>query len=354
MPQKTILGFGVAEDKASVAMKQLGDISQGNSERFSSLALVYGQMASTGKLMGQDLLQMINAGFNPLTTIAEKTGTSIGDLKHVMAGEKTSDAFNALMQSAQAEVQKLGDDASDSAKMLAEIGSSGQISASLVDNAMRIATSEGGLFYQAMEKQSKTAAGLISTLKDNVQILLGDVFTGASEAMKQEAIPTALGYVDQLSEAFRSGGTPALMSALGDVMGDVAGRASAFAPSLVKTSVGLIKSLLNGFRNNAKVIAKGLAETFKAAVQGLIEITPDLVDVGAGTAAGACGQLGRRAAGDPELACRRRLQHYCKTGLERSEAPGCRGQAGTGTCAGHDECLGHLDGRFLESVVGRC
>ena len=103
---KTILGFGVAEDKASEAMKQLGDISQGSNERFSSLALVYGQMASTGKLMGQDLLQMINAGFNPLTTIAAKTGTSIGDLKHVMAGEKTSDTFQALMQSAQAEVKK--------------------------------------------------------------------------------------------------------------------------------------------------------------------------------------------------------------------------------------------------------
>jgi len=277
---KTILGFGVAEDKASVAMKQLGDISQGNSERFSALALVYGQMASTGKLMGQDLLQMINAGFNPLTIIAQKTGATMADLKHVMAGEKTSDTFKALMQSAQAEVQKLGDDASQSAKMLAEIGKSGQVSSSLVDEAMQIATSEGGLFYQAMEKQSKTAAGLISTLKDNVQILLGDVFTGASEAMKQQAIPAALGYVDQLSEAFRSGGTPALMSALGDVMGDVAGKASAFAPSLVKTSVGLIKSLLNGFKNNATVIAKGLAETFKEAVLGLLEIAPDLVDVG--------------------------------------------------------------------------
>ena len=237
-------------------------------------------MASTGKLMGQDLLQMINAGFNPLTIIAQKTGATMADLKHVMAGEKTSDEFKALMQSAQAEVQKLGADASQSATMLAEIGKNGQVSSSLVDEAMQIATSEGGLFYQAMEKQSKTAAGLISTLKDNVQILLGDVFTGVSEAMKQEAIPAALGYVDQLSEAFRSGGTPALMSALGDILGDVAGKASAFAPSLVKTSVGLIKSLLNGLKSNAKVIAKGLSETFKEAVIGLIEIAPDLIDVG--------------------------------------------------------------------------
>ena len=277
---KTILSFGVAEDKASVAMKRLGDISQGNSERFSALSLVYGQMSSTGKLMGQDLLQMINAGFNPLTIIAEKTGASVADLKHVMAGEKTSDAFKKMIQSAQAEVKKLGADASDSAKMLAEIGSSGQISANLVDEAMRIATSEGGLFYQAMEKQSKTAAGLISTLKDNAKSLLGEVFTGTFESMKGQALPAALGYIDQLTAAFRSGGPTALMAALGDILGDVAGRASSFAPSLVKTSVGLIKAFLEGVKKNAKVIAKGLASTFREAVQGLIEIAPELVDVG--------------------------------------------------------------------------
>lgn len=277
---KTILGFGVAEDKASVAMKQLGDISQGNSERFSSLALVYGQMASTGKLMGQDLLQMINAGFNPLTVIAEQTGTSIGELKKVMSGEKTSKEFNAAVKAAQKEVKALGTDASLSAKILAEIGSSGEISASLVDEAMRIATSEGGLFYQAMEKQSKTAAGLISTLKDNSKALLGEVFTGTSEAMKQQALPAALGYIDQLTIAFRSGGTPALMSAFGDILGDVVSQASAYAPQLVKLSIGLISSFLTGIQKNAPVIAKGLAATFKAAVQGLITIAPDLIGVG--------------------------------------------------------------------------
>ena len=277
---KTILSFGVAEEQTSMAMQQLGDISQGNREKFSSLALVYGQMASTGKLMGQDLLQMINAGFNPLTTIADKTGTSIGDLKHVMAGEKTSDAFNNMLVAAQKEVSQLGDDASDSAKMLAEIGTSGQISASLVDDAMRIATSEGGLFYQAMEKQSQTAVGLISTLKDNAKSLLGEVFTGTSEAMKGEALPTALAYIDQLTTAFRSGGTTALVSTFGDILGDLVGKVSAYAPQLIQMSVGLIKALLNGIKSNSKVIAKGLAETFKEAVLGLIALAPDLVDVG--------------------------------------------------------------------------
>lgn len=277
---KTILGFGVAEEQASIAMKQLGDISQGNSARFSSLALVYGQMASTGKLMGQDLLQMINAGFNPLTIIAQKTGTTIGDLKHVMAGEKTSDAFKKAIKDAQAEVKKLGADASESAKMLASIGESGIISSELVNQAMTLATSEGGLFYGAMEKQSKTAAGLISTLKDNAKVLLGDTFAGASEALKSEALPAALGYVQQLSDALKAGGTPALMEALGSVLGDISSRISTFAPSIVRTSIEFIKAFLDGIKKNTKVIAKGIADTFKAAILGLIELAPDFIGVG--------------------------------------------------------------------------
>lgn len=37
----------------------LGDISQGNKEKFNSLSLVFGQISSQGKLMGGDLLQLI-------------------------------------------------------------------------------------------------------------------------------------------------------------------------------------------------------------------------------------------------------------------------------------------------------
>lgn len=99
-------------------MKQLGDISLGNSDRFQRLSLAFAQVSAAGKLTGQDLLQMVNAGFNPLQEISKKTGQSISDLKDQMAD--------------------------------------GAISTKMVEEAMKSATEEGGRFAGGMEKASKT------------------------------------------------------------------------------------------------------------------------------------------------------------------------------------------------------
>lgn len=132
---KTLMSFGVDTQKIMPDIKMLGDISQGNKEKFNSLSLVFGQVASQGKLMGGDLLQMINAGFNPLQEISKKTGKSMSELKDEM--------------------------------------SKGQITYDMVSDAMKSATSEGGMFNGAMEKQSHTMSGLLSTLKDNLGSLAG-------------------------------------------------------------------------------------------------------------------------------------------------------------------------------------
>ena len=79
------MSFGMSAEEAQIRMKQLGDISQGDAEKFKSLTLAFAQMSSTGKLTGQDLMQMINAGFNPLEEISRKTGKSIGELKEEMS-----------------------------------------------------------------------------------------------------------------------------------------------------------------------------------------------------------------------------------------------------------------------------
>lgn len=55
----TLQAFGTNVEEVVPALKMLGDISLGNKDKFNSLALVYGQVRSQGKLMGQDLMQMI-------------------------------------------------------------------------------------------------------------------------------------------------------------------------------------------------------------------------------------------------------------------------------------------------------
>lgn len=125
-----LLNFGTAGNKVLPILNRLGDVSGGNKDKLNSLTLAYAQIQSTGKLMGQDLLQMINAGFNPLQVISEKTGISMGKLKEQM--------------------------------------SKGQISAKMVEQAFVDVTSKGGRFYGMMEAQSKTFSGRFSTMKGKV------------------------------------------------------------------------------------------------------------------------------------------------------------------------------------------
>lgn len=134
---QTLLGFNIEAEKVMPILRQIGDISMGDAQKFNSLTLAFAQMSSTGKLMGQDLLQMINAGFNPLVIIAEKSGKSVAQLKDEM--------------------------------------SKGKVTVEMVEEAFRAATSEGGMFNGMLEKQSKTMAGAISNLQGAWQDMLNDI-----------------------------------------------------------------------------------------------------------------------------------------------------------------------------------
>lgn len=127
---KTMLAFGLSADEVLPNLQMLGDVAGGNSEKLKSLTLAFSQIQSTGKLMGQDLLQLINAGFNPLQTISEKTGETMAELKKRME--------------------------------------QGAVSAGEVSDAFKTATSEGGLFFGGMERASQTFSGRLSTLKDDM------------------------------------------------------------------------------------------------------------------------------------------------------------------------------------------
>ena len=123
---QTLLSFGMSLEDAQKHLHEIGDISQGDAVKMESLTLAFAQMSSTGKLTGQDLLQMINAGFNPLEEISRKTGKSIGELKEEMA--------------------------------------QGAISADMVADAFASATAERGRFHGAMEAQSQTFSGQLATM----------------------------------------------------------------------------------------------------------------------------------------------------------------------------------------------
>lgn len=246
---QTLLAFGIEAEKTDGIMQMLGDVSLGNSQKFSSLATVFGQVASTGKLMGQDLLQFINTGFNPLQVIAEKTGASIGDLKKVMSGEKTSREFRNAVKAAKKEVKKLGDQASDGAKMLAQIGEEGAISADMVTQAFEIATSEGGQFFNGMNEASQTFNGLLSTLTDNINSLIGNAFKSVSDFLTNKLLPKAIEWVERIQNAFDAGGLRAALAEAGSILSSIASTLIEKAPTAFGTAAEAIVTALVGAIN---------------------------------------------------------------------------------------------------------
>ena len=132
-----MLGFNIEAEKVPRFLSAIGDVSMGNTQKFNSLTLAFSQMSAAGKLMGQDLNQMINAGFNPLQTMSEKTGKSIATLKDEM--------------------------------------SKGAVSAEMVQQAFIDATSAGGRFYNMSENASKEINGQLSMMYDALDSVFNDL-----------------------------------------------------------------------------------------------------------------------------------------------------------------------------------
>ena len=121
---KTMMSFGVAAQDVQRNLQMLSDVTGGNNDRFKMLSLAFSQTTAAGRLMGQDLLQMINAGFNPLQQISKTTGESMIELKKRMED--------------------------------------GGISAQEVRQAFMDATSEGGMFHGMTDRLAETVSGKLN------------------------------------------------------------------------------------------------------------------------------------------------------------------------------------------------
>ena len=152
--QKTMMSFGLSSEFAFGKLKNIGDIAMGDAQKMKSLSLAFAQATSAGKLQGQDLLQMINAGFNPLQVISERTGESMAKLKERM--------------------------------------SKGGISAQELAQAFEWATDKQGLFYQGAEKAGETLSGKFNKMMDSITELALKVYEAISPILSPLVELTAI------------------------------------------------------------------------------------------------------------------------------------------------------------------
>lgn len=165
---KMLMQLGnVAEHNVLPTLKMLGDVTGGDANRFKSMTLAFSQMRTAGRLMGQDLLQMINAGFNPLSIMAQTTGKDISVLKKEMER--------------------------------------GRITTRMVEQAFIDATKEGGKFGGMMDRQSATLLGKWSTLMDNISITMKEIGQQLIERFNFKGLlQRAIEFTDQFRNNFKA------------------------------------------------------------------------------------------------------------------------------------------------------
>jgi len=162
---QTLLGYGLTAQQVIPITRMLGDISGGNADKFQRLSLAFGQVNAAGRLMGQEARQMINAGFNPLQAISDKTGQSMAVL-----------------------TKRMHD---------------GQISVKDVGDAFTYATSEGGRFFGMADKQSQTLQGQFNKLSESTTFAMAEIGTSISENLELgDNITHLAGIIDQLKNSF--------------------------------------------------------------------------------------------------------------------------------------------------------
>ncbi len=125
---KQLLAVGIESDKMIGTLKALGDVSAGLSVPLSRLALNFGQVKTQGKLTGRELRDFAIAG----VPLADELAKQLNISKTEVAG----------------------------------LVSAGKIGFPEVEKAFISMTSEGGRFFDLMDKQSKSFFGIMSNILD--------------------------------------------------------------------------------------------------------------------------------------------------------------------------------------------
>ena len=185
---QTLLQFGIAVDDTTGVLQQLGDISLGNADKLQTLVRAYGKMSSAQKVTLENVNMMIDAGFNPLNQICTATGESMADL-----------------------YKRISD---------------GKVSFAELESAVASATSQGGQFYNGMLEASQTFSGRMSTLKDNVSALTGELTGGLFEALGELVVKVNEAAVSLLDDEEK-------MSQLKDTLGNLASVVTAAGAAFV-------------------------------------------------------------------------------------------------------------------------
>jgi len=200
---KKMLAFGFAAKDVPGMLTKVGDAAAGlgmGGEGVQRIITALGQMQAKTKVSAGEMMQLTEAGIPAWDILAKSMGKSTAQVM--------------------------------------ELSEKGLIPADKAVQALADGMEER--FPNMMAKQSKAFAGLMSTLKDNLNQTFGQVMKPAFDWLSNTALPMAIDLVAKFSEGFKNGGLAGGLKAI-------------FPPELVQTmefigrNLEIIVPLIIGF-----------------------------------------------------------------------------------------------------------
>lgn len=258
-----LISAGISADQARGDVLNLANAiaaTGGGSAELSRMAANMQQIRNTGKATAMDIRQFANAGINIYGLLADYTGKTV------------------------AEVSEL------------------DVSYEVLAGALAKASSEGGKFYGAMEAQSQTFNGRMSTLKDNATQLAGALTEDLFNKLSGEGLPMVMDWVATLLDAAQTGGIEGAIATAKEILSNlfqtfmdglpealdagikfliqfISGLISGI-PKARETIFSLLNTLIDAIIDNLPAIVATGMDLIFALIEGLFDMQFDLAQVG--------------------------------------------------------------------------
>nr|DAY66819.1 MAG TPA: tail tape measure protein [Caudoviricetes sp.] len=233
-----LLGAGENAEYSRKTILALGDAVKatgGGNDELNRMAQNIQQIANVGKATSMDIKQFAYAGINIYQVLAKYTGKSVQDVKDMTI------TYDVLTQ------------------------------------ALQSAAEEGGLYYDAMNTQSQTMSGRLTTLKDNALQLAGVLTEDVSDAFGV-LISKANDWVVALKSAFEEDGVEGLADKGGEIALEVVSGFSQKIPQLEQQAVLAVQNLAQYLQKNTSTIVAAGKDLLFSLSDGIVDALPQIVN----------------------------------------------------------------------------
>lgn len=253
-----LISAGLSAEQARDDILALGNAisaTGGGEEELSRMVINLQQIKNVGKASALDIKQFAYAGIDVYGLLADYTG-------------KTREEVTDL-----------------------------EISYEDLTGALKFASKEGGKYFNAMEKQSKTFNGQLSNLKDNFMAFLGEVTIPLFTFLKDEVLPIINGILDgtlgiddginKLTETFLNGvmsmvntlveNLPKFLEIGINILLSLIRGITQALPDLIPMMVKVIMDIVNILLDNIDVIIECGIELLFALIKGMINALPETI-----------------------------------------------------------------------------